>query len=169
MTRNLAIPWSQSVKTRTTGGTTSILGHIIPRTASEVHGTGAGTTIHGTGTHGHTRLGITADIGEGGTTHGIGIHGTGEDGMILGTTAMPDIGEVIGDGLITITTIIIMQGGMEDGILTGGTDTDTTAAATTERTDITAQGMKQSETNAYLQASLLQGEVWVQAAVPAEA
>lgn len=157
MTRNWEAPWSPSVKTRTTGGTTSTLGHIIPRTASEVHGTG---------THGHTRLGITADIGEGGTTHGIGIHGTGEDGMILGTTAMPDIGEVTGDGLITITTI--MPDGMEDGTLTGGMATDTMAAATTERTDTTVLGMKQSETNACLPARLSQDAALVQAAAPAE-
>lgn len=130
----------------------------------EPHGTGSDTMILGAGTHG-----ITADIGEGGTTLGIGIHGTGADGMTLGTTDMQVTGEDTGDGLITITTITITQDGTEAGIITGGMDTDTTAAATTERTDITAQGMKQSETNAYLQASLLQGAAWVQAAAQVEA
>ena len=90
--------------------------------------------------------------------------------MTHGTTDMPDIGEVTGDGLITITTTIITQDGMADGTLIGGMDTDTMAAAvTTERTDITAQGMRPSETSACLQASQLHDVDLAQAAAPAEA
>lgn len=90
------------------------------------------------------------------------------DGMTHGTTDMPDIGEVTGDGLITTT--IITQDGMADGTLIGGMDTGIMeAAVTTERTDITAQGMRPSETSACLQARQLHDVDLAQAAAPAEA
>ena len=62
-------------------------------TASAHRGTGAATTIHGTGTHGHTVLGATtAGTIIAGTTHGImeehGVSttlGTMEDGTADGT------------------------------------------------------------------------------------
>ncbi len=92
------------------------------------------------------------------------------DGMTHGTTDMPDIGEVTGDGLITITTTIITQDGMADGTLIGGMDTDTMAAAvTTARTDTMVHGTRQSETSVYLQARLSQDAAWVQAAAQVEA
>ena len=99
-----------------TGGTTSTHGPTIRHTASEAHGTGAGTGVRiGACLHGDTvgmthgigdgaTHGITAAIGEDGMTHGtIGAIG---DGTTLGTT--PDIGECITHG------IRIMPDGTED-------------------------------------------------------
>ena len=114
-----------------TGGTTSTHGPTTRHTASEAHGTGAGTGVrigaclhgdtagmtHGTGdgaTHG-----ITAAIGEDGMTHGT-IGATG-DGTTLGTT--PDIGECITHG------IRIMPDGTEDSARTGIMATDMVPAS----------------------------------------
>ena len=163
MTRNWATPWSQSVRTRTTGGTTSTLGHITAHMGPEPHGAGSDTMILGAGTHG-----TTADIGEGGTTLGIGIHGTGEDGMTLGTTDMQVTGEDTGDGLIT--TITTTPAGTEAGTLTGGMVTDIMEADTMEGTDTMVQDMKPSVMSAYLPAGPpQQDEVWEPAAAQAEA
>ena len=114
-----------------TGGTTSTHGPTTRHTASEAHGTGAGTgirigaclhggtagTTHGTG-DGAT-LGITAAIGEDGMIRGtIGDIG---DGTTLGTTQ--DIGECITHG------IRIMPDGTEDSAHIGIMATDMVPAA----------------------------------------
>lgn len=68
----------------------TVRGHITRLTASEAHGTGAGITTLGTGTHG--ALGATEDgtvLGTAGMTHGT-TGATGAAGMIRGTTAMRD-------------------------------------------------------------------------------
>ena len=133
-----------------TGGTTSTHGHTTLHTASEAHGTGAGTGVrigaclHG-GTAGTTlgtgdgaTLGITAAIGEDGMIHGT----TGDigDGTTLGTTQ--DIGECITHG------IRIMPDGTEDGILTTvvrATDTEDTS----RQRPHTVRDMKPKPTPAY--------------------
>ena len=118
------------------GRTTSIRGIITPRTASEVHGTGAatmihGTATHGTGTHGHTVLGDITD----GTTHG-----TMEASMTHGTTA--DITEVT-----TATCTHTTTDGTADGILIGDTTIITTMAClSTMKTDGTEAADNQAQT-----------------------
>lgn len=82
-------------------------------TASEVHGTGAGTTLHGIGIHGLTVLGditdgMTRSISEAGTTLGITA-----DGMTLGIMEDGGVGMTLG------TIIIIIADGTAAGILTG--------------------------------------------------
>ena len=94
----------------------TIHGHITHRTALEVHGTGAGISVHGTGTHGLTILGMedgTEDgmtLGTAGMTHGT-TAAIGADGMTLGITAMPDGTADSGDH--------ITPDGTADGILSG--------------------------------------------------
>lgn len=89
--------------------TTTVI--ITDHTVSEVHGTGAGIIVHGTGIHGHTRHGDIAD----GTTRSIC-----QDGTIHGTTDTPDgMTHGITDGIITI----IIADGTEDGILIGDIST----------------------------------------------
>lgn len=100
------------MKIHTTGETTSWThGISTHRTASVPHGTGADITIHGTTQeHGDVLIG---DILHGTTTRGITADGmtlgTTEDGMIHGTTAMPD------SGTLGITCIRTMPDGTEDG------------------------------------------------------
>ena len=86
------------------GRTTSILGTITPHIASEVHGIGVVTTIHGIATHG---IGTHGLILLGDTTDGM-IHCITEASMIHGTTV--DI------MAITDTCILTTMDGMEDGI-----------------------------------------------------
>lgn len=105
-----------------TGATTSTHGHITLRTALEVHGIGADTTIHGTaaritGTHGHTRHTDTMA----GTTRS-----TWADGMTLGTMATAD-GMEVGTIHITDTCTHTTAAGTEDGTHIG----DTTHTITT--------------------------------------
>ena len=77
----------------------------MARTASDHHGTGAVTTTHGTGTHGH----ITA-------------LGDSTDGIIIAPGIMT-LG-IMGDS----TTLGTMEGSTEDGILGSGTTTTHTIA-----------------------------------------
>ena len=85
--------------------------HIL-LTASEVHGTGAGITAHGTGIPGHILHGITAD----GTVHGTQAgmtHGTMADGTIHGITDT-----ATQDGTV-VSTVRITADGTVDGTHTG--------------------------------------------------
>lgn len=96
-----------------TAGDTTDLGRITRLTASEVHGTGADTMTHGTGTpgvHGITAAGTA--LGIAGTTHGT-TAATGADGMIHGMdlTDTQD-GTAVSGGHI-------MQDGTADGTHTG--------------------------------------------------
>ena len=85
---------------------------ITVRTASVHRGTGAVTTTHGTGTHGHiTALGDSTDGIT--TTIGIMTAGTTEDSTTLGTTEVRGDSMILGimaDGMAIHT----MPAGMED-------------------------------------------------------
>ena len=114
MTRNSEAQWSPWERILMTGRTISILGDTIahtPHTASEVHGTGAGTTTLGTGMPGHIIHGTTGteDGMEDGTIRGIT---DTADGTTHGTTAMADG---------TDTCIHTTADGTADGIHTGTT------------------------------------------------
>ncbi len=106
------------------GRTTSILGTITPHTASEAHGTGAVTTIHGMAMHG---IGTHGLILLGATTDGM-IHGTTVASMIHGTTvAITDIctrttmdGTADGIHIIGAHTIIIITQQFLSGTKTAG-------------------------------------------------
>ena len=131
MTRKWEEQWLQSERILTTGdGTWKTTTDIITaRTASAVHGTGAGTTVHIgalitvlTGVHGVTvRGGITVTM----------THGTMADTMIRGDT--PDIGEDSMTHGTTEDTGEATGAGMTHGIIT-----ITTAAGMTITTTITA-------------------------------
>ena len=138
------------------GETTSTHGTIIRHTASEAHGIGAGTTIHGTTeAHGQDLTGVTEVSMTRGITEASTIHGITADGTTHGTTVMPD-GTIHG-----ITCILTMPDGMADGTtLTGDiiitTDTvmarDTSLMTTEGRTYIPERGTAQDRTG-YLPAA----------------
>lgn len=97
------------------GETTSTHGTIIRHTASEAHGIGAGTTIHGiTEAHGQDLTGVTEVSMTRGITEASTIHGITADGTTHGTTAMADG---------TDTCIHTTADGTADGIHTGTTIT----------------------------------------------
>lgn len=90
-----------------------------PHTASEAHGTGAATMIHGIGTHGPTPLGD--------TTAGM-IRSMWEAGMTLGITADSTTLGIMADGAGTTGTATIIirttAAGTEAGTLTTDMDMD---------------------------------------------
>ena len=114
MTRSSEAQWSPWERILMTGRTISTLGDTIahtPHTASEVHGTGAGTTTLGTGMPGHIIHGTTGtgDGMEDGT-----IRGMEEVSLTHGITAI-EAGMIRSMDICTLIT----ADGMEDGTLTG--------------------------------------------------
>lgn len=141
--------------------TTTATGTVL--TASEVRGTGAGTTHLGTPgilPLGDTTRGMTDGITEVGTAHTITEDST-EAGTTLGTGAATGAGMTLG---IILTTI---ADGTADGTLCGDTTITTTGLSMAEEaagTDGTAQGMKPKETGGSSQTGRLHEEDSAQAA-----
>ena len=106
-----------------TGGTTSTHGHTTLHTASEAHGTGAGTIIHGTAAYGLITHGITEDSMILGTTAEFTIHGIMADSTTHGSTAAITILGTLEDstthGITADSTDRTTTDGTEDGIRSG--------------------------------------------------